>query len=123
ARQQELVVKGRARSGRVARVAEAGDEAQTIKHPVDGLELRIPMAGLFDLAAERTRLAKERGKIDAELQGLRGRLANPQFLERAKAEGVEESRARVSELERGPAESNALPGGIEGWLCAARSRT
>src|SRR5262249_44088776 len=94
------LVKDLARIERLAIVAEAGEEAQTIKHPVDGLELRIPMAGLFDLAAERTRLAKERGKIDAELQGLRGRLANPQFLERAKAEVVEESRARVGELER-----------------------
>jgi valyl-tRNA synthetase len=93
------LVKDLARIERLAIAAEAGDEAQTIKHPVDGLELRIPMAGLFDLAAERTRLAKERGKIDAELQGLRGRLANPQFLERAKPEVVAESRGRVAELE------------------------
>jgi valyl-tRNA synthetase len=93
------LVKDLARIEQLAVVAEAGEKAQTIKHPVDGLELRIPMAGLFDLAAEKARLTKEQGKIDAELQGLRTRLGNPQFLERAKPEVVAESRARVGELE------------------------
>jgi valyl-tRNA synthetase len=72
---------------------------KTIVQPVGELEIHIPMAGLFDLAAERGRLAKERLKIDAELESLRARLGNPQFVERAKPEVVEESRARVAELE------------------------
>jgi valyl-tRNA synthetase len=57
------------------------------------------MAGLFDLEAEKSRLTKERLKIDAELEGLRTRLANPRFVERAKSEVVAESRGRVAELE------------------------
>jgi len=80
-------------------VAEAPDLAQTIRHPLDTLELRIPMAGLFDIAAEMTRLSKERLKIEAELDGLRGKLDNPQFVARAKPEVVAQSRERVSELE------------------------
>ena len=72
---------------------------QTVVQPVGNFEVHIPMAGLFDIAAEKTRLGKERLKIEAELLGLRQRLENPQFVERAKPEVVAESRSRVSELE------------------------
>jgi valyl-tRNA synthetase len=88
--------------GRVERfdvVARAEDRPRTIKHALGALELRIPMEGLFDIAAEKTRLERERGKIDEELEGLRKRLANPQFVERAKPDVVAQSRERVSELE------------------------
>jgi valyl-tRNA synthetase len=80
-------------------VADAPDTARTIRHPFQGLELRIPMAGLFDIAAEKTRLTKERLKIEAEMAGLTARLGNPQFVERAKPEVVDECRLRVGELE------------------------
>jgi len=75
------------------------DGARTIRHSVEGFELRIPMAGLFDIAAEKGRLTRERLKIDGELQGLTARLANPQFIGRAKPEVVAESRAKVADLE------------------------
>jgi valyl-tRNA synthetase len=93
------LVKDLARVERLEVVPEAGEALRTIKHPVDGLELRIPMAGLFDIAAERGRLVKERLKVEAELEGLRGRLGNPQFVERAKPEVVAQSRERMTELE------------------------
>ncbi|HKC14303.1 MAG TPA: valine--tRNA ligase [Vicinamibacteria bacterium] len=80
-------------------VPQAGRARQTIVQPVGEFEIHIPMAGLFDLAAETSRLTKERLKIDAELESLRARLGNPQFVERAKPEVVEASRARVAELE------------------------
>jgi valyl-tRNA synthetase len=80
-------------------VAEAPDRPQTIRQPMDTFELQIPMAGLFDIAAEMTRLSKERVKIEAELAGLQGKLENPQFVARAKPEVVAQSRERVAELE------------------------
>jgi valyl-tRNA synthetase len=80
-------------------VADAPERPQTIRHAMDTLELRIPMAGLFDIAAEMTRLSKERLKIEAELEGLRGKLDNPQFVARAKPEVVAQNRGRVAELE------------------------
>jgi valyl-tRNA synthetase len=80
-------------------VAEAPERPQTIRQPIDSLEVRIPMAGLFDIAAEMTRLSKERLKIEAELDGLRRKLENPQFVERARPEVVAQSRERVVELE------------------------
>jgi valyl-tRNA synthetase len=94
-------------------VADAPDRPQTIRHPMDTLELQIPMAGLFDIAAEMTRLSKERLKIEAELDGLRRKLENPQFVERAKPEVVAESRERVAELE-------ARRGKVDGTLADLR---
>jgi valyl-tRNA synthetase len=93
------VIRSLAALERLEVVADAPEAAQTIRHPMDSLELRIPMAGLFDIAAEMTRLSKERLKIEAELEGLRRKLDNPQFVERAKPEVVAESRDRVAELE------------------------
>jgi valyl-tRNA synthetase len=55
---------------------------------------------LIDVAAETARLQKEAAKVDKELQTLRGRLASPDFVGRAKPEVVEQNRARVTELEQ-----------------------
>jgi valyl-tRNA synthetase len=87
-----------ARLAKFELLAAAPEQTQTIKHPVGPMELRIPMAGLFDVAAEKTRLTKERLKVDQELEGLRKKLDNPQFVARAKAEVVTESRERVASL-------------------------
>jgi valyl-tRNA synthetase len=92
------LIKSLVRIERFEVAAKAQEASRTIKHPVDAVEFRIPMAGLFDIAAEQGRLGRERQKIEAELAGLRARLGNPQFVERAKAEVVRESRERVAEL-------------------------
>jgi valyl-tRNA synthetase len=80
-------------------VASAPDVPGDLREPVDGVELRVSMAGLFDVAAEKARLTKELGKIDDERVSLRRKLENPQFVERAKPEVVAQARQRVLELE------------------------
>jgi valyl-tRNA synthetase len=70
----------------------------TVKLHVEAWEVHISTAGLFDVAAEKTRLTKERLKLEQELDGLNRKLENPQFVERAKPEVVAESRARAAEL-------------------------
>ncbi|HUG52092.1 MAG TPA: valine--tRNA ligase [Vicinamibacteria bacterium] len=81
-------------------VVPQGPEAPgTLRQPVDGVELRVAMAGLFDVAAEKGRLARELAKIDDERASLGGKLANPQFVERAKPEVVAQARQRVEELQ------------------------
>jgi valyl-tRNA synthetase len=97
---QSEIIRSLAGLARLEVVATAPPAPEgTIQQLVEGWELRIPMAGLFDVAAEQARLAKERGKLGAELEGLRKKLENPQFVERAKPEVVEQSRARVADLE------------------------
>ena len=92
------LVRELARLERFDVVAEAEDVARIIRQPVGALELRVPMAGLFDIAAEKTRLTKARLKIQKELEGLQRRLDNPKFLEKARAEIVQEHRDKVSGL-------------------------
>jgi valyl-tRNA synthetase len=84
---------------RIASVAEGSEAQRTIRQPVDAMELRLPMEGLFDVAAEQARLGRERAKLVAELESLEKKLGNASFVERAKPEVVAESRARVRELE------------------------
>ena len=97
--QHEPLIRHLALLGGLAIVAEAGEAAGTIRQPVDAAELRIPMAGLFDVAAETARLSREVEKIDAEAASLGRKLDNPQFVDRAKPEVVREARDRVRELQ------------------------
>ena len=53
----------------------------------------MPLVGLLDFDAERTRLTKELRKVDAELEARNRKLANESFLERAPVDVVEKERA------------------------------
>jgi len=53
-----------------------------------------------DLAAERNRLLKEIDKAEKEIAFLEGKLARPDFVERAPAEVVDRERARLAEQRR-----------------------
>jgi len=74
-------------------------EAGTIRQPVGAFEIHVPLSGLFDVAAERTRLSRELEKVRAELEGLGKRLQNPQFVDRAKPEVVAEARQKQADLQ------------------------
>jgi valyl-tRNA synthetase len=63
-----------------------------------GYEVRVPLAGVVDMAAEDARIAKEIAKVDADLTLMEKKLSNPSFVARAPAEVVEKDRARVEEL-------------------------
>lgn len=95
---QRDLVRALGRLERLDVVKDAPDLPQTIKQPVDGMEIRISMAGLFDIAAERARLGKEREKVQAEADSLQRRLDNPRFVERAKPAVVAESREKLTAL-------------------------
>jgi valyl-tRNA synthetase len=65
----------------------------------NGFEVRVPLAGVIDVAAETARIDKELAKVDADLEGIEKKLSNPNFLARAPAEVVEKDRARAGELQ------------------------
>ncbi|NNC48335.1 MAG: valine--tRNA ligase [Sphingomonas sp.] len=60
---------------------------------VQGKSYCVPLADAIDLDAERGRLAKAVEAAEKEVKSLDGRLNNPNFVERAKAEAVEKARA------------------------------
>jgi valyl-tRNA synthetase len=62
-----------------------------------GAEVAVPLEGLIDFEQERARITREREKQEKELQKAEGQLSNPQFVERAPAEKVEELRGRAAE--------------------------
>ena len=58
------------------------------------MEILVPLADLIDKNAELARLEKEIGKLEKNLQGINGKLANEKFVNNAPAELVEQERER-----------------------------
>jgi valyl-tRNA synthetase len=87
--------------GRLARASELGplpgglprDAAQSV---LGEATLVLPLAGVIDLAAERARLAKDVARARDEEAKLVRKLANADFVSRAKPEVVEENRERLA---------------------------
>ena len=67
---------------------------------VDGATVILCLGDVLDLPREKARLGKEIGKLDAELTKIAAKLANPDFLAKAKAEIVEEQREREADARR-----------------------
>ena len=63
-----------------------------------GAEVAVPLEGLIDFEQERRRLQREQEKLKAEAAKLEAQLANPNFVSRAPAERVNETRARIAEI-------------------------
>jgi valyl-tRNA synthetase len=71
---------------------------------VGGATYAVPLEGLIDVTAERTRLSKAIEAATKDRDSLAARLGNPAFAERAKPEAVakasEDHAARAAEVER-----------------------
>ena len=67
---------------------------------VDGATLILRLGDVVDLPREKARLGKEIGRLDAELAKIAAKLANPDFLAKAKSEIVEEQREREADVSR-----------------------
>jgi len=64
---------------------------------IGDLEIHIPLAGLIDVEAEKTRLNKEIAKLTDEVARLNGKLANAAFADKAPAAVVQKERDKLSE--------------------------
>ncbi|HEV2572116.1 MAG TPA: valine--tRNA ligase [Beijerinckiaceae bacterium] len=64
---------------------------------VRGVVAALPLAGIVDLAAEKTRLTKEIAKEEGEVRRVDAKLNNADFVRRAPEEVVEENRERREE--------------------------
>ncbi|MCW5940650.1 MAG: valine--tRNA ligase [Fimbriimonadaceae bacterium] len=71
---------------------------KAISATVAGVDLHVPIAGLIDEERELARLTKDEEKTRAEVEKVEGRLANPEFAQRAKPEVVERERGNLLEL-------------------------
>ncbi len=71
-----------------------------IQAVVAGAVLILRLGDIVDLAREKARLGKEIGRLDTELAKISAKLANPDFLAKAKPEIVEEQREREADASR-----------------------
>jgi len=91
------------RVGRVesVEIVAAGEEPPPSATALLGeTRLLVPIAGLIDVAAERARLSKQRGKVEADLAKARGKLANDNFVNNAPAAVVAQEQERQVDFER-----------------------
>ncbi len=62
---------------------------------VDGATFAIPLAGIIDIAEEKSRLTKALEKLNKEIAGLKARFNNPNFIASAPEDVVEEVRTNL----------------------------
>jgi valyl-tRNA synthetase len=88
---------------RLARLSSISFEDQVPKASaqivLEEATVALPLEGVIDFAAEKSRLAKELEKIAKDIAAIDGRLNNPGFVAKAPPEVLEESRERKGELE------------------------
>ena len=83
---------------RLSSIADlSGDAPPAAAGIVGDLTLLIPLEGLVDLDAERTRLDKELKRIAAEIGKCEGKLASDTFVRNAPAAVVEQERTRLAD--------------------------
>ena len=80
-----------------ARDGEAGRGMIAVAAP--GASFALPIGDVIDAAAETARLEKALAKTEKDAVGLRGRLSNPKFAQNADPEVIEETRAKLAELD------------------------
>ena len=71
-------------------------------------ELFLPLDGLVDVEAERSRISKELEKMTKEIAKSQAKLGNASFVDRAPAAVVEQERARLTEWESKKAQLEAM---------------
>lgn len=63
---------------------------------VQGQELFVPLEGLIDIDVERARLTKEIERLSGLVQGIKGKLGNASFVDRAPKDVVEKEREKLT---------------------------
>jgi len=86
------------RMGRASEIrALSGEPPKGVVQAVlDETTLMLPLADVIDFAAERARLAKERIRVEGEVQKVEAKLGSEAFISRAPVEIVEENRERLA---------------------------
>ncbi|MDP3800866.1 valine--tRNA ligase [Brevundimonas sp.] len=72
-----------------------------------GATAALSLAGIIDVSAERARLTKEIAVFDSDIGHVNKKLANPNFVDRAAPEIVDEQRQKLAEAEAGKAKLQA----------------
>jgi valyl-tRNA synthetase len=74
---------------------QPGKNVLAVRHELG--ELFLPMEGLIDVGAEKSRLTKELEKIEAEISKVEQKLANPGFTQKVPPQVLQEHQARLAD--------------------------
>jgi valyl-tRNA synthetase len=91
-----------ARVGRVESVrslAEDEEAPASATALLGNMRLLVPMAGIIDVDAEKARLGKLRQRANGDLERVRAKLDNPDFVNNAPPDVVTKTRQQLAELE------------------------
>ena len=95
------------RLARLDGMTEGAAPRGSVTVAVEGGGFAIPLEGVIDIAEEKARLSKTLEKLEKDMNGLRGRLSNPKFVDSAPEEIVEETREKLSLAEEEAAKLKA----------------
>ncbi len=87
--------------------------AGTVQIVVGEATFSMPLAGIVDIEAERTRLSREVEKITKEIAKIDAKLANEQFIAKAPEDVIEEQRERLTEASALKAKTEAALARLE----------
>ncbi|MFN3421211.1 MAG: class I tRNA ligase family protein, partial [Armatimonadota bacterium] len=72
---------------------------QAVSELLDSAEVFVPLTGVVDIGKVKERWQKRLGELTREVERVKARLSNPQFVERAPTEVVEAERQRLADLQ------------------------
>jgi valyl-tRNA synthetase len=90
------IVRSQTWFGNIDRSTPEGASVGTV---AEGVEFKLPLAGLIDKGKELARLDREEEKISRDLDSTLRRLNNPEFTHRAKPEVVQRDRQTAADLQ------------------------
>jgi valyl-tRNA synthetase len=98
-RGRAALTRNRAIIDRLARIdglTEGAAPKGSVTIPVEGGAFALPLDGIIDIGAEKSRLSKALEKIEKDMAGLRARLSNPKFVASAPEEVIDETRDNLA---------------------------
>jgi valyl-tRNA synthetase len=98
-RRYEAYIQRLGRVGTISFIDAASRPRLAATAVVEGEELFIPLEGLIDLDVERARLQKEIERLEGMLSGIRTKLKNPSFIEKAPKDVVDRERDKEASVE------------------------
>ncbi|HEX9145167.1 MAG TPA: valine--tRNA ligase, partial [Candidatus Binatia bacterium] len=98
-RSQEAYLRSLARVGSTEYLTSGDPPKGAATAVVGGMEIYLPFGDLINLDEERSRLNKEVRKIEEELSRVQSKLANQEFLSKAKEAVVAKERQKAEQYE------------------------
>ncbi|MCL1827151.1 MAG: valine--tRNA ligase [Candidatus Cloacimonetes bacterium] len=91
-------VKKLAKVGKITMGVDLEKPASSIVAVAGDIQIYLPLQGLIDIEAEKTKLEKQKDKLEAELKVIHGKLSNDNFINNAKPEVIAKEKEKEEEV-------------------------